>query len=157
MCGRLMGVCGRLMGAAVAWRRRSQTVAKLREKVPPTTPITFEEVSKLGPMEQWEAVPEFGKVQIISAIFLIEHQSEWKLKPHYMAGGTPGDLKGLKSFWDPIGLTSKMDAEKLKCVPSRRRLSHHREPALRTRVVAAAAAAATASRLPLPSVARHER
>jgi hypothetical protein len=36
-----------------------------------------------------------------------------------MAGGTPGDLKGLKSFWDPIGLTSKMDAEKLK----RQRLS----------------------------------
>merc|ERR1719183_2948540 len=83
------------------------------------TGTTFEEISKLGPLEQWEAVPEWGKVQIISAIFLIEHQSEWKLKPHYMAGGTPGDLKGLKSFWDPIGLTKKMDAEKLK----RQRLS----------------------------------
>jgi len=82
-------------------------------------PITFEEISKLGPMEQWEAVPEIGKLQIISAIFLIEHQSEWKLKPHYMAGGTPGDLKGLKSFWDPIGLTKKMSPDKLK----RQRLS----------------------------------
>jgi len=82
-------------------------------------PITFEEVSKLGPFEQWEAVPEIGKLQIISAIFLIEHQSEWKLKPHYMAGGTPGDLKGLKSFWDPAGLTKKMSPEKLK----RQRLS----------------------------------
>merc|ERR1712072_1686537 len=76
--------------------------------------VTFEDLSKLGPLEQWEAVPEFGKLQIISAIFLIEHQSEWKCKPHYMAGGTPGYLKFLKSFWDPVGLTSKMDAEKLK-------------------------------------------
>ena len=49
-----------------------------------------------------------------SAVFIIEHQSEWKIKPHYMAGGTPGDLKGLKSFWDPIGLTKKMSADKLK-------------------------------------------
>ena len=78
------------------------------------TGTTFEEISKLGPLEQWEAVPEWGKVQIISAIFLIEHQSEWKLKPHYMAGGTPGDLKGLKSFWDPVGLTKKLSPEKLK-------------------------------------------
>ena len=38
------------------------------------------------------------------AVFIIEHQSEWKLKPHYMAGGVPGDLKGLKSFWDPVRL-----------------------------------------------------
>jgi hypothetical protein len=83
------------------------------------TPISFEEISKLGPMEQWEAVPEWGKVQIISAIFLIEHQSEWKCKPHYMAGGTPGDLKFLKNFWDPVGLTAKMDAKKLE----RQRLS----------------------------------
>ena len=30
-----------------------------------------------------------------------------QLKPHYMAGGTPGDLKGLKNFWDPAGFTSK--------------------------------------------------
>ena len=35
-------------------------------------------------------------------VFIIEHQSEWKLKPHYMNGGVPGDLKGLKSFWDPV-------------------------------------------------------
>ena len=39
---------------------------------------------------------------LLRAVFFIEHQSEWKLKPHYMAGGTPGDLKGLKSFWDPV-------------------------------------------------------
>lgn len=82
-------------------------------------PISFEDISKLGPLEQWEAVPEVGKLQIISAIFIIEHQSEWKCKPHYMAGGTPGSLKFLKNFWDPVGLTSKMDAKKLE----RQRLS----------------------------------
>jgi hypothetical protein len=72
-----------------------------------------------GPMEQWEAVPEVGKLQIIGAIFIIEHQSEWKIKPHYMAGGTPGSLKGLKNFWDPIGITRGLDAKKLE----RQRLS----------------------------------
>jgi len=84
------------------------------------TGTTFADIAAAGgPMEQWQMVPEIGKLQIISAIFFIEHQSEWKLKPHYMAGGTPGDLKGLKSFWDPVGLTKKMSAEKLK----RQRLS----------------------------------
>ena len=37
-----------------------------------------------------------------------------QLKPHYMAGGTPGDLKGLKNFWDPVGFTNKLSAEKLQ-------------------------------------------
>mmetsp|Transcript_33914 Transcript_33914/g.60336 ORF Transcript_33914/g.60336 Transcript_33914/m.60336 type:complete len:254 (-) Transcript_33914:128-889(-) len=77
-------------------------------------PISFEEISKLGPMEQWEAVPELGKLQIILAIGIIEHNSEWKMKPHYMKGGTPGSYKHLKRFWDPIGFTSQMSEEKLK-------------------------------------------
>merc|ERR1719443_1761467 len=69
--------------------------------------VSFEDLSKLPPMEQWGALPALGKAQILLAIGIIEHQSEWKIKPHYMAaGGKPGDLKGLKSFWDPIGLTS---------------------------------------------------
>ena len=60
------------------------------------TGTTFADIAAAGgPMEQWEAVPEVGKLQIIGAIFIIEHQSEWKIKPHYMAGGTPGSLKGL--------------------------------------------------------------
>ena len=79
------------------------------------TGTTFADIAAAGgPMEQWQAVPEVGKLQILGAIFIIEHQSEWKCKPHYMSGGVPGDLKFLKSFWDPIGLTKKMDAEKLK-------------------------------------------
>jgi len=82
--------------------------------------VSFADIAAAGgPMEQWAAVPAEGKFQILLAIGIIEHQSEWKLKPHYMAGGTPGDLKGLKSFWDPVGLTSKMDAKKLE----RQRLS----------------------------------
>jgi len=84
------------------------------------TGTTFADIAAAGgPMEQWQATPELGKLQIIGAIFIIEHQSEWKIKPHYMAGGTPGSLKGLKKFWDPVGITAKLDAKKLE----RQRLS----------------------------------
>merc|ERR1719183_1911797 len=76
--------------------------------------VSFEDLSKLAPLEQWAALPGLGKAQILLAIGIIEHQSEWKLKPHYMKGGTPGSLKGLKSFWDPVGFTSKLDAKKLE-------------------------------------------
>merc|ERR1719238_130764 len=58
------------------------------------TGTTFADIAAAGgPMEQWQAVPEVGKLQILGAIFIIEHQSEWKCKPHYMSGGVPGDLK----------------------------------------------------------------
>lgn len=77
--------------------------------------VSFEALSKLSPLEQWAAVPALGKAQILLAIGIIEHQSEWKIKPHYMApGGSPGSLKGLKNFWDPVGFTSKLSAEKLQ-------------------------------------------
>lgn len=76
--------------------------------------ISFEDLSKLPPLEQWEALPGIGRFQILLAIGIIEHQSEWKIKPHYMAGGTPGSLKGLKNFWDPVGFTAKMSPEKLE-------------------------------------------
>ena len=49
--------------------------------------VSFEDLSKLPPMQQWEALPAGGKQQILFAIGCIEHQSEWKLKPHYMAVG----------------------------------------------------------------------
>ena len=76
--------------------------------------ISFGDIAAAGgPLEQWQTVPELGKLQILSAIFLIEHQSEWKIKPHYMApGGVPGSLKGLKAFWDPFGFTKKMSEER---------------------------------------------
>ena len=80
------------------------------------TGTTFADIAAAGgPMEQWQMVPEVGKLQILGAIFIIEHQSEWKIKPHYMApGGAPGSLKGLKSFWDPVGFTSNLDAKQLE-------------------------------------------
>jgi len=82
--------------------------------------VSFEDLSKLAPLEQWSALPALGKQQIIAAIGIIEHQSEWKIKPHYMKeGGAPGSLKGLKSFWDPVGFTRKLSPEKLE----RQRLS----------------------------------
>ena len=75
--------------------------------------VSFEDLAKLSPLEQWEALPQLGKWQILAAIGIIEHQSEWKIKPHYMApGGKPGDLKGLKNFWDPAGFTAKLSPEK---------------------------------------------
>merc|ERR1719164_255184 len=53
--------------------------------------VSFADIAAAGgPMEQWAAVPAEGKFQIGLAIGIIEHQSELKLKPHYMAGGTPG-------------------------------------------------------------------
>ena len=47
------------------------------------TGTTFADIAAAGgPMEQWQMVPEVGKLQILGAIFIIEHQSEWKIKPH---------------------------------------------------------------------------
>merc|ERR1712204_128700 len=43
--------------------------------------VSFEDLSKLPPLEQWSALPAMGKQQIIAAIGIIEHQSEWKIKP----------------------------------------------------------------------------
>lgn len=46
--------------------------------------ISFDDISKLTPLEQWSALPTLGKAQILLAIGIIEHQSEWKIKPHYV-------------------------------------------------------------------------
>lgn len=74
---------------------------------------TFESLSKMAPLEQWEALPFAGKLQIILFIGFVEHQTEWKSEKHYMAGGQPGDLKALKYYWDPLNTTSKWtDAKK---------------------------------------------
>lgn len=82
--------------------------------------VSFADLAKQPPLEQWASIPAFGKFQIIAAIGIIEHQNEWKCKPHYMApGGVPGSYKGLKAFWDPVGLTSKFDAKRME----RQRLS----------------------------------
>jgi hypothetical protein len=56
-----------------------------------------------------------GQAQILFTIAGIEWSSESKNpEGHYMAGGTPGDLKFLKTFWDPVGFTKKLSPEELK-------------------------------------------
>ena len=43
--------------------------------------VSFADIAAAGgPMEQWAAVPAEGKFQILLAIGIIEHQSEWKVR-----------------------------------------------------------------------------
>lgn len=48
--------------------------------------VSYESLSSLNPVEQWEAVPGAGKAQIIAFLGLAEIYSESQ-KPHYMKGG----------------------------------------------------------------------
>lgn len=48
--------------------------------------ISFESLSTMKPIDQWEAVPDAGKAQIFATIFIAELVTETK-KPHYMMGG----------------------------------------------------------------------
>ena len=64
----------------------------------------------------------FGKLQILSLIFLLELSTESK-KPHYMRGGVPGKIDSLPfdgisgiwapkiKFWDPLGFTGALTEE----------------------------------------------
>jgi hypothetical protein len=61
--------------------------------------------SDLGtaPLEVWGKIPAAGQAQIIAAIGAVEIQQEMR-KPHYLRGGTPGDVDfklGI-SLWDPL-------------------------------------------------------
>jgi len=75
--------------------------------------VSFESLSALKPLEQWNAVPEEGKAQIIGTIFLAEIITEAK-GTHYMRGGDfptivfpPIDFSGV----DPATLKTKQDRE----------------------------------------------
>ena len=59
-------------------------------------------------------VPLLGKLQVFWTIGGLEHASEC-LNPagHYTKGGTPGDIKFLKNFWDTPGFTKKLSEEQL--------------------------------------------
>jgi Chlorophyll A-B binding protein len=48
--------------------------------------VSFESLSGLHPFEQWAAVPDAGKAQILFTCFIAEMVTEYK-KPHYMFGG----------------------------------------------------------------------
>merc|ERR1712072_1230847 len=84
----------------------------------PTFGVSFESLSKMGPFDAWNAIPLLGQAQILWTIAGLEHASEC-LDPagHYTKGGTPGNLKFLKNFWDTPGFTKKLTeaqkAEKL--------------------------------------------
>lgn len=80
----------------------------------PTEGVSFEALSAMGPFDAWNAIPLLGQMQIIFTIAGLEHASE-SLNPsgHYTKGGTPGDLKFLKNFWDLPGFTRKLSAEQL--------------------------------------------
>merc|ERR1719199_2418208 len=80
----------------------------------PTFGVSFEDLSAMGPFDAWNAVPLLGQIQILWTIGGLEHASEC-LDPagHYTKGGTPGNLKFLKRFWDTPGFTKKLTAEQL--------------------------------------------
>merc|ERR1719267_261379 len=91
--------------------------------------VTFASVNANGVFSAWSNVPEAGKLQILSLIFLLELSTESK-KPHYMRGGVPGKIDSLPfdgvtgiwapkiKFWDPLGfmgaLTEEQKAKKRK-------------------------------------------
>jgi len=91
--------------------------------------VSFASVNSGGVFNAWSNVPEAGKLQILSIIFMLELASESK-KPHYMRGGVPGKIdqlpfdgvKGIWApkikFWDPLGfmgaLTEEQKAKKRK-------------------------------------------
>jgi len=77
--------------------------------------VTFESLGRDG-YAAWDAVPDNGKAQIIGVIGILELLGEASVKPHYMAGGTPGKIPLL---WDPLGFTSRLSPETL----SRKRLA----------------------------------
>lgn len=71
--------------------------------------VTFESLGREG-YAAWDAVPESGKLQILGVIGILELLQEASIKPHYMAGGTPGKIPLL---WDPLGFTARLSPETL--------------------------------------------
>ena len=69
--------------------------------------VSFESLSALKPFDQWAAVPDAGKAQIIFTIFLAELITESK-KPHYTKGGSLPTI-----VFPPIDFSS-VDAATLK-------------------------------------------
>jgi len=75
-----------------------------------------------SPLDQWDAVPVAGKMQILGTIFLLEWINE-QGKPHYTQGGKPGVFPSLKEassvphpvpldLYDPFGFFKNNSPEK---------------------------------------------
>jgi hypothetical protein len=90
--------------------------------------ISFGDISAAGgPADQWDALPDGAKLQIIGAIGFLEMWGESSValemdgQQHYVRGGKPGYYPSLKgriphpvplNLWDPFGFTKKMTPEK---------------------------------------------
>jgi len=89
--------------------------------------ISFGDISAAGgPADQWDALPDGAKLQIIGAIGFLEMFSEASVileqngEKHYVRGGKIGYFPPLKgafphpvplNLWDPFGFTKKMTPE----------------------------------------------
>ena len=69
--------------------------------------ISFESLSGMKPLEQWAAVPDAGKAQILLTCLIAELVTESR-KPHYMMGGP------MPTIVFPMIDFSGVDAETLK-------------------------------------------
>ena len=73
----------------------------------------------LTPPEQWDAIPLYGKLQIITLVGMLESYGEI-LDPHYTKGGLPGyypPIKGKRpelvfNLFDPFGFFEQDSPEK---------------------------------------------
>jgi hypothetical protein len=97
------------MAAVTGWAWVSSGGPLFPGYLSPSEGITFASLGTQG-YAAWDAVPENGKFQIIGVIGILELLGEAAVKPHYMAGGTPGKIPLL---WDPLGFTKKLSAEAL--------------------------------------------
>ena len=72
----------------------------------------------LTPPEQWDAIPLYGKLQILVIVGMLESYGEL-LPQHYTKGGVPGyypPIKGarpeiLLNLWDPFNFMARMTPE----------------------------------------------
>merc|ERR1719409_2229146 len=95
--------------------------------------VSYESIAAAGgPVDQWDAMPTWGKVQIILFVGLLElfSESDYILKKsnmkHYMAGGKPGAFPSIKDarpaiphpipfdLYDPLGIASTDPEKKAK-------------------------------------------
>jgi len=69
--------------------------------------ISFESLSSMKPLDQWAAVPDAGKAQILVTCLIAEIVTEAR-KPHYMKGGP------MPTIVFPVIDMSNVDAKTLK-------------------------------------------
>ena len=106
------------MAAATGWGYIASGGPALPGYLSPSEGITFASLPTAG-YAAWDAVPENGKFQILGVIGILELLGEASVKPHYMAGGTPGKIMvGGYPLFDPIGFMGKLTPEQVCAGPS---------------------------------------